>query len=426
MPIQKINSVTDCYEIYDGRKTNRKDDFYNENNSPVDEERSNAAKLMIGASAVAAAAAFCVLGYKGKLGKNIQKLFTQAEKSVEKKSPEVSKPVQKTHQNAAVNKPEPIIETVPQQSPKPKPAENKSPEKINNQPKPEKDVEIPNAEIHIPEALKGIEGERTGNKIIQKLPNGNERVYEFESGKNSYSITEQGPNMSEFTTKYYGEDGKTVNRITRYSPERNLLGDERFSYDNLGRKSLIKEYGEHYRLNSTTRYIYEGESQKLLKEIRINAGGSCVELDYNPQNGKLLKKTKKWYNNGFSSLSGDFEINDNNLRSINVIYHSKTTGFPLKECCYMPDGKTVLYVETFQPVNIGVTSPDKLPRFIQKKYVEYYKGTKNKYIESERDQFGNYTLYRKYAKDGKTLTYEDIAKDGHITSKKGSLLKNTK
>lgn len=49
-----------------------------------DEEKSNAAKYMIGATALAGVVALGVAGYKGKLGKGIQKFLGGAEKSVEK------------------------------------------------------------------------------------------------------------------------------------------------------------------------------------------------------------------------------------------------------------------------------------------------------------------------------------------------------
>ena len=55
-------------------------------NSEVDEEKSNAAKYMIGATALAAVIGLGVAGYKGKLGKGIQKFLGGAEKAVEKGS----------------------------------------------------------------------------------------------------------------------------------------------------------------------------------------------------------------------------------------------------------------------------------------------------------------------------------------------------
>lgn len=50
----------------------------------VDEEKSNATKYMIGATALAAVIGLGVAGYKGKLGKSIQKFLGGAEKAVEK------------------------------------------------------------------------------------------------------------------------------------------------------------------------------------------------------------------------------------------------------------------------------------------------------------------------------------------------------
>ena len=48
----------------------------------VDEEKSNAAKWMIGATALAAGIALAVAGNKGYLGKSVQKLLVNAEKTV--------------------------------------------------------------------------------------------------------------------------------------------------------------------------------------------------------------------------------------------------------------------------------------------------------------------------------------------------------
>ena len=53
-------------------------------NSEVDEEKSNAIKYMIGATALAAVVGLGIAGYKGKLGKGIQKFLGGAENAVEK------------------------------------------------------------------------------------------------------------------------------------------------------------------------------------------------------------------------------------------------------------------------------------------------------------------------------------------------------
>ncbi len=50
-------------------------------NSEVDEEKSNATKYMIGATALAAVIGLGVAGYKGKLGKSVQKFLGGAEKA---------------------------------------------------------------------------------------------------------------------------------------------------------------------------------------------------------------------------------------------------------------------------------------------------------------------------------------------------------
>ena len=52
-------------------------------NSEVDEEKSNATKYMIGATALAAVIGLGIAGYKGKLGKGIQEFLGGVEKAVE-------------------------------------------------------------------------------------------------------------------------------------------------------------------------------------------------------------------------------------------------------------------------------------------------------------------------------------------------------
>ncbi len=84
MSIQKINFGAGDYDDYQVNNPNKKNVIILEQ-APVDKEKSKAAKFMIGASALAGIVALGVAGYKGKLGKNIQKLFTQSEKAAEKK-----------------------------------------------------------------------------------------------------------------------------------------------------------------------------------------------------------------------------------------------------------------------------------------------------------------------------------------------------
>lgn len=60
-----------------------------------DEEKSNAAKLMIGATAVATVAALGIAAYKGKFGKGVQKFLGGAEKTVEKNTENATETVPK-------------------------------------------------------------------------------------------------------------------------------------------------------------------------------------------------------------------------------------------------------------------------------------------------------------------------------------------
>ena len=387
MSIQKINFGAGDYDDYQVNNPNKKNVIILEQ-APVDKEKSKAAKFMIGASALAGIVALGVAGYKGKLGKNIQKLFTQSEKAAEKKTSEAAESASITHHNPSPKN----VDTVPEKTPnvsevKPETTEVSTPRTTEpSEPKiPEKKTDTPEAESHetpksnelpkddITEALRGIEGKREGNRIIQDLENGKQKIYEFVPGKNSYSVTERSINLG-YKTTYYREDG-LVDKVYGWHPDEGSFS-ETFSYDELKRKTSVK--GKWWnRIENTIDFIYEGKTTRLKQ-----------------------KKTTK-IDEKFSELSG-----------VSVIDYRN--GKPIKETQFALDGKTVNYYQTFQPAPYdGVSVP--------KRYVEFHKGSKNKYIETESDPFGKLILHRKYAKDGKTLTYEEVIKDGRRTIK-GSLL----
>lgn len=379
MSIQKINFGAGDYDDYQVNNQNKKNVVILEQ-EPVDEEKSKAAKFMIGASALAGIAALGIAGYKGKLGKNIQKLFTQSEKAAEKKVSETAGTVQNTTKHSSSsNIPAKNVDNIPKtpeikpETPEvstpqtPEPSESKIPETTTDV----LDVnssELPVSKDDIPEALRGIEGKREGNRIIQDLENGKQKIYEFVPGKNTYSVTEKSINLG-YETTYYREDG-LVDKVYSWHPDAGSFS-RTFSYDELKRKTSVK--GKWNRIENTTDFIYEGKTTRLKQ-----------------------KKTTK-IDEKFSELSG-----------VSVIDYRN--GKPIKETQFALDGKTVNYYQTFQPAPYdGVSVP--------KRYVEFHKGSKNKYIETERDPFGKVILHRKYAKDGKTLTYEEVIKDGRKTIK---------
>lgn len=285
-----------------------------------DEEKSNAVKLMIGASALAGIVALGVAGYKGKLGKNIQKLFKQSEKAVEEKVSEAAESASKTQHNPSPKN----VDTVPEKTPdvsevKPETAEVSTPRtNESSEPKiPEKTTDTPEVKSHetpksnelpkddIPEVLRGIEGERQGNKIIQDLEDGKQKIYEFVPGKNSYSVTERAPGS--YRTTYYREDG-LVDKVVGWDREEGSAS-RIFSYDELKRKTSIIEE-RNCSLVSTTNYIYEGDTT-CLKQAKITETGQKLPgadgvsvIDY--RNGRRVKETR-----------------------------------------YAPDGKTVKYYTTF-------------------------------------------------------------------------------
>ena len=402
MTISKINFGAENYDNYQVKNPNKKNVGLLEQEH-FDEEKSNAVKLMIGASALAGIVALGIAGYKGKLGKNIQKLFKQSEKAVEEKVSGAAESASKTQHNPSPKN----VDTVPEKTPdvsgvKPETAEVSTPRTNEpSEPKiPEKTTDTPEVKSHetpksnelpkddIPEVLRGIEGERQGNKIIQDLEDGKLKIYEFVPGKNSYSVMEKNINTGSYQTTYFREDG-LVEKVGGWEPEEGSAS-RTFGYDELKRKTSIKEE-RNGGVVSTTNYIYEGDTT-CLKQVKITETGQKLPgadgvsvIDY--RNGRRVKETR-----------------------------------------YAPDGKTVKYYTTFQDApyggvnqfNPGSMSTVKVD-VVEKSYVEFHDGTKNKYIERERDPFGRIILYRKYAKDGKTLTYEEVIKDGR-KSVKGKLL----
>ena len=402
MSIQKINFGAGYYDDYQVNNQNKKNVVILEQEH-VDEEKSKAAKFVIGASALAGIVALGIAGYKGKLGKNIQKLFTQSEKAVEKKASEAAGTVQNTTKHSSSSNipaknvdntrktPEVNPDTTVSTPQTPELPESKIPQKTT-------DVsDVNSSEVlgakdlskdDIPEKLRGVEGKREGNRIIQDLENGKKKIYGFEPGKNSYSVMEKDTNTGSFQTTFYREDG-LVDKVYGRHPEEGSVF-RTFSYDELKRKTSIKEE-RNGGVVSTTNYIYEGDTT-CLKQAKITETGQKLPgadgvsvIDY--RNGRRVKETR-----------------------------------------YAPDGKTVKYYTTFQDApyggvnqfNPGSMSTVKVD-VVEKSYVEFHDGTKNKYIERERDPYGRIILYRKYAKDGKTLTYEEVIKDGR-KSVKGKLL----
>ncbi len=123
-------------------KTNLKSSQSFTSNPEVDEEKSNAAKYMIGATALAAVIGLGVLGYKGKLGKGIQEFLGGAEKAAEKgtkgakETGESAGSASKSLSEGAEKSGEKVGNSTPNAEPK----------------APEKAAEVPNADTKAPEA----------------------------------------------------------------------------------------------------------------------------------------------------------------------------------------------------------------------------------------------------------------------------------
>lgn len=149
-------------------KTNLKSSQSFTSNPEVDEEKSNATKYMIGATALAAVIGLGVLGYKGKLGKGIQEFLGGAEKAAEKGT----KGAKETGESAG-SASKSLSEGA-----------EKSGEKVGNstpnvEPKaPEKAAEVPNADTKAPDLSQGLEPISTkyskGHYAYKIAPNGTE------------------------------------------------------------------------------------------------------------------------------------------------------------------------------------------------------------------------------------------------------------
>lgn len=387
-------------------------------NTPVDEEKSSATKYMIGATALAGVIALGVAGYKGHLGKGIQKFLGGAEKAGSKTDvPPVPKKPTAPEAVPEGKMPEPKAPETPEvkasDAPEVKVPEGKMPEasapetKVPDAPKaetPEVKPVAPKEELFTPEALKGIEGERQGNKIIQTLEDGKQRIYEFESGNNAFSVHEGR------TTTTYNADGKTVSSIVEYSSKGKVQVQSTFEYDDLGRQSKINEYDGYGRSLSKTENIYDGTSTRLMQR-NINDSDYSKVIEYNLTTGKPLKIT----------------VTDKKFGHVTVQKHHKTKGYPLSETCYDADGKNVRYMTTFQQIKqpvcrLSLDGNVVDTNTIRKGYVEFYSGTKNKSVEIAYDTNERRSLYREYAKDGKTVLFEEIYKDGEVVSHKGDIM----
>ena len=188
-------------------KTNLKSSQSFTSNPEVDEEKSNATKYMIGATALAAVIGLGVLGYKGKLGKGIQEFLGGAEKAAEKGT----KGAQETGESAG-SASKSLSEGA-----------EKSGEKVGNstpnaEPKaPEKAAEVPNADTKAPDLSQGLEPISTkhsdGRYACKIAPNGTKTVI------NRVPLTEGRTHVSTSITK----DGYSYLKFVTYDKNKKVL-----------------------------------------------------------------------------------------------------------------------------------------------------------------------------------------------------------
>ena len=188
-------------------KTNLKSSQSFTSNPEVDEEKSNAAKYMIGATALAAVIGLGVLGYKGKLGKGIQEFLGGAEKAAEKGT----KGAKETSESAG-SASKSLSEGA-----------EKSGEKVGNstsnvEPKaPEKAAEVPSADTKAPDLSQGLEPISTkssdGYNAYKIAPNGTKTVI------NRVPLASGGTHVSTSITK----DGYSYLKFVTYDKNKKVL-----------------------------------------------------------------------------------------------------------------------------------------------------------------------------------------------------------
>ena len=188
-------------------KTNLKSSQSFTSNPEVDEEKSNATKYMIGATALAAVIGLGVLGYKGKLGKGIQEFLGGAEKAAEKGT----KGAKETGESAG-SASKSLSEGA-----------EKSGEKVGNstpnvEPKaPGKAAEVPNADTKAPDLSQGLEPISTkhsdGRYACKIAPNGTKTVI------NRVPLTEGRTHVSTSITK----DGYSYLKFVTYDKNKKVL-----------------------------------------------------------------------------------------------------------------------------------------------------------------------------------------------------------
>ena len=236
-------------------KTNLKSSQSFTSNPEVDEEKSNATKYMIGATALAAVIGLGVLGYKGKLGKGIQEFLGGAEKAAEKgtkgakETGESAGSASKSLSEGAEKSGEKVGNSTTNVEPKApeKAAEKgtkgaqetgesagsaskslsegaeKSGEKVGNstpnaEPKaPEKAAEVPNADTKAPDLSQGLKPISTkhsdGRYACKIAPNGTKTVI------NRVPLTEGRTHVSTSITK----DGYSYLKFVTYDKNKKVL-----------------------------------------------------------------------------------------------------------------------------------------------------------------------------------------------------------
>ena len=188
-------------------KTNLKSSQSFTSNPEVDEEKSNAAKYMIGATALAAVIGLGVLGYKGKLGKGIQEFLGGAEKAAEKgtkgakETGESAGSASKSLSEGAEKSGEKVGNSTPNAEPK----------------APEKAAEVPNADTKAPDLSQGLEPISTkhsdGRYACKIAPNGTKTVI------NRVPLTEGRTHVSTSITK----DGYSYLKFVTYDKNKKVL-----------------------------------------------------------------------------------------------------------------------------------------------------------------------------------------------------------
>lgn len=254
----------------------RKDETQNQL-APVDKEKSNAAKYMIGATALAAVIGLGILGRKGYLGDGVQKLLGGAKKSAD----DIAETGQKKGGEILDDISSKAKDTPDDVTPK-------SGDEIDGKASPDT-TKIPDANPHLSDNIDYSDFSKIAGDIYERnglkckdLKNSEGKViktFASDDGKTLSSVFDYAPktgNMIKGT--YFREDGKTWASVVDYDPETR----------NKKKFTAYQPDGKTFERVSD----YDTKTGRMIKRTFFREDGKTVWYvdDYAPKTGKLIKE----------------------------------------------------------------------------------------------------------------------------------------